>query len=102
MEFGKSKVLLALSIIFFVIASATAYYKDSGLRDVQKLNDAISTVDQKIQELESDNERITNELDSLNSDDTYVESIARENLGLVKPNEVVYEFVEIDKLTGAP
>ena len=100
MEFAKPKVLLMLSILFFVVASSTAYYKESGLRDVQKLNKAIFSVDQEISTLERDNRRIAIELESLNSDDTYVESIARENLGLVKPGEIVYEFIEIDKLTG--
>ena len=40
------------------------------------------------------------ELASVSTSDRRVETIARENLGLVKPGETVYEFVDAGKLAG--
>ncbi len=90
---------MGVSIVFFCFVSATAYYKENGLADVMKLHSAITAVKQEIHEFQAENSRIRLELDSLNHNDTYVEAIVREELGLVKPGEVVYEFIDAKRLT---
>lgn len=89
---------MAASVAFFLLVSATAFYKENGLRDVKKLRAAIEDIDGEIAKVRRDTDRIRLELASLNSDDRHVESIARENLGLVKPGETVYEFIDAREL----
>lgn len=100
MERNKPKAFLGLSIIFFLVVSATAYYKENGLDDVSKLHSEIASIKKEIQEYNFENNRMRLELVSLNTSDDLVEAIAREQLGLVKPGEVVYEFIDADKLTN--
>lgn len=98
MEKGRPKSLLAASVVFFLLVSATAFYKENGLRDVKKLRSAIENIDGEIASVRGETDRIRLELASLNSDDKHVESIARESLGLVKPGETVYEFIDANEL----
>ncbi|VAX19726.1 hypothetical protein MNBD_NITROSPINAE02-59 [hydrothermal vent metagenome] len=99
MERSKPLFLLAASSLFFVLMTVTAYYKSNGLKDLQKLEVAIAKVRTEIKDVRRENARYRHELDSLNYSNSYVEAIARENLGLVKPGEVVYEFVDTSVMT---
>ncbi len=47
----------------------------------------------EVTRLYEENRVLQNQIHSLRSDLTYIERIAREDLGLVKPGETVYEFV---------
>lgn len=89
-----------MSIIFFLVVGATAYYKENGLADVGELHMEIASVKNQIQKYYLENNNIRRALVSLNKSDDRVEAIAREQLGLVKPGEVVYEFIDAGKLAN--
>lgn len=99
METGRRWALFALSVFYFVFLTASSYYKENGFRDIQKLSFAIEEINKTLAQLEDDNIKYANELTQINSSDMYVEAIARENMGLVKPGEIVFEFVDIEKLS---
>ncbi len=101
MSKNRPSVLLAASIAFFVAVTITAYFKQNGLKDVAELKVAIEKIEKDTYAVMAENERYRQELISLNHSERYVNAIAREKLGLVKPGEVVYEFVDAERL-GAP
>ena len=96
----RGAAALGLSILFFVLMGSAAYYKDNGLYDVAHLQDEIASVRTEAERLRIANARMRGELDNLQEGDFHVEAIAREDLGLVKPNEVVYEFISSDTLAN--
>ncbi|MGK7345342.1 MAG: FtsB family cell division protein [Candidatus Nitrospinota bacterium M3_3B_026] len=98
MERSRPWILVSLAVVCFIAVTVTAYYKQNGLRDLRKLQSSIAKVEREIAEIRRENERNRMELYSLRQGDEYVEAVARESLGLVKPNEVVYEFVDAGKL----
>ena len=102
MEKGKSWLLLALSALYFAALTTASYYKENGFRDIQKLSSAIEEINDTAAQLSEENARYVKELAQINSSDMYVEAIARENMGLVKPGEIVFEFVDIERLTPPP
>jgi cell division protein FtsB len=102
LETRRRWVLLGLSAFYFVFLTTASYYKENGFRDIHKLSTAIEEINSKASQLAEENTRYANELTQVNSSDTYVEAIARENMGLVKPGEIVFEFVDIEKLSAPP
>lgn len=102
METVRRWALFALSVFYFVFLTTASYYKENGFRDIRKLSSAIEELNRKASQLAEENARYANELAQINSSDTYVEAIARENMGLVKPGEIVFEFVDIEKLSPTP
>jgi len=46
----------------------------------------------KIKGLETANKKLMDEIDKLRNDREYIESTARQELGLVKENEVIFRF----------
>jgi cell division protein FtsB len=99
MEKGKPWVLFAVSVFYFTFLTTASYYKENGFRDIQKLSTAIQEMNKTAAQLAEENARYSKELAQINSSDMYVEAIARENMGLVKPGEIVFEFVDIEKLS---
>ncbi|MDH5508820.1 MAG: septum formation initiator family protein [Nitrospinota bacterium] len=93
MKSNRGSAALGMSILFFGIMASAAYYKDNGLYDVGRLREEIGAIQLQNLRLTQENVRMRHELDNLKFGDFIVESIAREDLGLVKPNEVVYEFI---------
>ena len=82
----------ALSLALFLILAASALnalFGDRGLLELLKVREEVQSLDREIAMLRAENQRILEEIRSLKTSPMVVERLARENLGLVKPGEVV-------------
>jgi cell division protein FtsB len=82
----------AVSLALFLILAASALnalFGDRGLLVLLKVRQEIEALDQEIAMLRAENQMILEEIRSLKTSPLAVERLARENLGLVKPGEVV-------------
>ncbi|HEV2438760.1 MAG TPA: septum formation initiator family protein [bacterium] len=59
-------------------------------------------LEQRRRDLIADNARLRDEIERLQTDDRYIEQIAREQLGLVRPGEVELLVVPYDGTVSAP
>ena len=87
-------LVLMGSSLFLLAMMAFTVWGDRGLlamwrtqHDLERLVREIELVDQK-------NATLVREVQRLRSDVGYIEKIAREELGLVRPGEIVFEFAE--------
>ncbi len=84
-------ILFALTVAFLAVIYLPSYTKFQDLkREDEKLAENIET-------LEQENEALREEARLLQNDVKYLEKVLREELGLVKPGEVVYKFVRDEK-----
>jgi len=65
---------------------------DMGLVKYFKLRKTYHRLQEEIQQLSDDNQKIEGEVRALRSDPVKIEQLARERLGLVRTGEVVYQF----------
>lgn len=65
---------------------------DRGLRRVGRLRQEADALEEKNRELEAANATLRLEIQALTGDPRAVERAAREDLGYVKPDEVVFSF----------
>ncbi len=75
-----------LFILFFTI------FGERGLLRIYELNREKSELSVRGEALIQENERLKREIEALKTDRRYLESIARKDFGLVRPNEIVYQF----------
>jgi cell division protein FtsB len=75
-----------LFILFFTI------FGERGLLRIYHLSKDRLELQKKAEELKAGNDRMKREIEALKSDRRYLESIARRDFGLVRPNEVIYQF----------
>ncbi len=90
----RLKILLLVSLSFFIFIVIAAIIRDDGIIKVYHLNKKVELLKNNISKLKKENEKLNTEVYALKNDSSYIEKIAREDLGLVKPGEVVFEFVD--------
>jgi len=73
-------------ILFFTV------FGDKGLLRIFELKQDKNKIDARLADSRNDNEKLKLEIVALKSDRRYLESIARKDFGLVRTNEVIYQF----------
>lgn len=78
-------------ILFFTV------FGDKGLLRIFELKQDKNKMETRLADSRSDNEKMKREIVALKSDRRYLESIARKDFGLVRSNEVIYQFPQEKK-----
>ena len=88
----RQKIMLAVILIAMFNLLLVTLFGDNGLFELRRLQ-------YSHQELLKDNARITKEnlqmyhsVDRLQNDPNFIESIARQELGMVRPDELIFKF----------
>ncbi|RMG10784.1 MAG: septum formation initiator family protein [Deltaproteobacteria bacterium] len=89
---GRAKIRLILVGLALVLAAASAF-SEGGLPRVQRLEAEVARIEALNASLEQENAGLLLEIQALRSDDAAIERVAREELGLVRPGEIVFRFV---------
>jgi len=95
--------------IFWGVGAVVCFYLlvplivgDMGVVKYFKMRRTYDRLQQEIQQLSTENEKIEDEIHALRSDPDTIERIARDRLGLVRPGEVVYQFEPADPNNPVP
>ncbi len=91
----RQQVLWASVFIALLLAAASAM-AEGGFRRYLRLSQDVKSLKERNQRLGDDNARMRREVEALRDDPRALERAAREELGLVKPGEIVFS------LEGAP
>ena len=73
-------------ILFFTV------FGDKGLLRIYELRHDKGRINTRLTDAKVENEKLKLEIIALKTDRRYLESIARKDLGLVRSNEVIYQF----------
>lgn len=79
-------------ILFFTV------FGDKGLLRIFELKQDKDKIETRLTESKNENDKLKYEIIALKSDRRYLESIARKDFGLVRSNEVIYQFPQEKKL----
>ena len=86
----KRLYLTPAAIIIFILYFTV--FGDRGLLRINHLHRDLDEMQGKLQGLKDENDKLKREIAALQSDRRYLESIARRDFGLVRSNEVIYQF----------
>lgn len=86
----RFSVLLAIPFLAIVAASVTVFVNQQ--IDINKLNQEKAAASEKLAAKKAENSALTNIIEGGNQDE-YIERIARERYGYVKPEERVYYVI---------
>lgn len=78
-------------ILFFTV------FGDKGLLRIYELKQDKTKIDSRLADTKGENDKLKREIIALKSDRRYLESIARKDFGLVRSNEVIYQFPQEKK-----
>lgn len=80
-------LIAILLILFFTV------FGDRGLLHIHHLKQDQEDMLKRLNDMQRENELLKREIEALRTDRQHLESLARREFGLVKPNEVVYRFM---------
>jgi cell division protein FtsB len=92
----QHRLVIAGGVGCFLLLSLLAMVGDRGFFEVYQFSRHLRHVESRIQVLEEENERLRVQVTGLRSDPYQIEKLAREDLGLVRPDEVIFEIVDRD------
>jgi cell division protein FtsB len=82
--------LIPTAVILFLLFFTV--FGERGLFRIYELNREKLEIARRGEALRIENDNLKREIEALKSDRRYLESIARKDFGLVRPNETVYQF----------
>ena len=77
---------IILFILFFTV------FGERGVLRIYRMTQEKEDIQKKALQIKTENEQLKREIEALKSDRRYLESIARKEFGLVRPNEIIYQF----------
>jgi len=78
--------------IVIVLLFALAFLGERGIMRTFRMLEYRAELQERIDQLEADNRELRHEIERLRNDYFYLEGLARKNLGMVKEDELVYQF----------
>ncbi|ADL06899.1 FtsB family cell division protein [Thermosediminibacter oceani] len=84
-QFKLGRIIFVLFLVYFVYTFTVQQFKINELRR-QELE-----LSQKMNQLAEERKRLEKEIELLNTK-SYIEKLARDQLGLVKPGEILYKI----------
>jgi cell division protein FtsB len=80
--------------LFLVVMIGLAIGSEHGFLAMWRMQRQVAQLAYEVRTIEQENRDLGREIHRLRHDMGYIEKIAREELGLVRPGELVFEFVE--------
>jgi len=87
-RFSRVVLITVLLLAFFFM-----YLFLSGYLNLRKVGQRLARIEEENKGLIQENKRLEEEIKALEGDPFYIEKIAREELGMVKKGEIVYEII---------
>ncbi len=77
---------------FILLFLSFTIFGERGLLRISRLNQEKEEIQKRAAEIRAENDLLKREIEALKTDRRYLESLARKDFGLVRKNEVIYQF----------
>lgn len=88
---------MARNFILYLVCAIVLIFFVPGLAKIQELKSRNRFLNDKIIEVKKENLTLKKEVQRLKNDSVYLESVARDKMGVIKKGEVVYHIVGEEK-----
>jgi len=95
------RVFIASAIVVFFGLIGVGLFGQSGLTHLRKLRAERSRLEEQTGQLKKENESLRSRISLLADNLKYLEKLAREKLGMVRPDEVIIKMPEQGSTAGA-
>jgi len=90
----KKRIHKKVLMLIVIIGALVFLFANKNFQTLINLRKEIARLKEKSVGLEEENRRLKEELEAVKNDPEYMESLARKELGLIKPGETKYKFIE--------
>ncbi len=87
---NKRMYFIPAGVILFILYFTI--FGERGLLRIYHLTQDKKQIEERAAALQAENDQLKREIEALKTDRRYLESIARKDFGLVRKNEIIYQF----------
>jgi cell division protein FtsB len=88
---NKKILTLACAVLLFILLGITIFGQ-RGLLHLFRIKEEVKTLEEHNKQLKAENLALKKQIDQLKSNHRYLEDLARDELGLAKQDELIYEL----------
>jgi cell division protein FtsB len=88
---SKEKILLSGVCVILLTILLMAIVGEKGLTDLYRLKEELANIVEKNEKIAHENQLLLHEIERLKNDLSYVESVARKDLGFVSKEEFIFQ-----------
>ena len=89
---NRHTIFIGLSILLLTVMLIYSIFREYGYNHLSDVRLKQRDIVQMNAQIARENHHFNVEIDRLNNDPSYIESIARHELGMVKPDELILKF----------
>ena len=86
---SRQNILIAIAVAAVVVLFFMIVFGDNGLVDLRLLKSKHVRLEMRNVQIAGENVQLHRQIDRLKHDPAYIESIARQELGMIAPDEVI-------------
>jgi cell division protein FtsB len=90
----RNLIFYSLIIPLILYLGMVLLFGDPGLIKYRALNNTKKSLEKEISQIEKENKLLQAQINSLKEDPFYIEKYAREEFGLARPDEYIFQFQE--------
>ena len=88
----NNKRFINVSVIAFILVTAFLLFSTNGIFRYYRLKQSLETIRTANEKLRKENEILIEEIARIQNDPEYLEEVARKKFGLIKKNEMIFNF----------
>ncbi len=88
----KRKRVLLIIIFLFLILGLLTFFGDKGILHLLRLQKELVRIKEASTKMEEENRNLREDVKRLRHEKRYIEEIARKELGMIKKDEIIYQF----------
>ncbi|MBM4140759.1 MAG: septum formation initiator family protein [Nitrospira sp.] len=85
-------IFFTIMLLSFIYLFISVLFGDMGLLRYRELYKTKTRLEKQINEINKENVQLKSQIDSLKKDPFYIEKHAREEFGLAKPDEYIFQY----------
>ncbi len=93
----KKRRFLILILVSFLILGFLTFFGEKGILHLLRLQKELKEIKDRTAKVEEENQKLKEEVRRLQQEKRYIEEIARKELGMVKEDEIIYQFEDKQK-----
>ena len=93
----KQKILLSVAVLIMVVLCSLIIFGDNGLAELKFMRRERDVLVEKNEYIARKNLSLFREMERLKHDLTYIENVARHQLGFIGKGEIILKLTEPDK-----
>lgn len=93
----RQKITLMVIFVAMFNLLLVVFFGDNGLIELKRLQRRHAALVQENEGLNQENARMYSSIDRLKNDPDYIENIARQELGMIRSDELIFKFKDDSK-----